>query len=90
MNYLGKLVVCDRCGKKQFLKLLSKVSITDGTINSNNSYENAVGWHLIPSNMDSTNGLVEVCPKCYSDFKVMLSAYYQNAKQNYESEIETL
>lgn len=69
MNYLGKLMTCDRCCAKYFRKNIG-----------NCIFEDAPGWRLIPvpGKNNEYREMIDVCPSCFADYCKVMDKYYEN------------
>ena len=65
--YLGKQIVCDRCGKTDFLKFLERVS-TDGGHGHYDEYEKNEDWLHITQ-------IGDLCPNCATEFKRFVTGF---------------
>lgn len=76
MNYYGKLIVCDRCGKEQFLRM--KNGILDEHLKPDSDFEYPEGWRLIPSPKSDYRSMIDVCPECFSNYRYTMDQFYAN------------
>lgn len=79
MQLTGKLVVCDRCGKKAFRKYIGREEF-DGGYTVENKFEELKDWKTIPDLKFLSQSRADVCPSCYEEYKRILTKYYSSGE----------
>lgn len=64
----GKLVICDRCGQRIFLKYLKTKFLNGG-------YDSVDYFEKMPEGWEVRSGIGLLCPECNADYKKMVDEF---------------
>lgn len=72
---LGKLIICDRCDAKAFVKLTGTDKLDGGYTSIDKFEKPPVGWHY------SSELTMRLCPKCSSTWHDLIRTYKECTRE---------